>query len=352
MHFRTRPSRSTLPDMKTFTYRTRLAIEDLAVVDRPLPRIAPHEVLVRIDAVSLEYRDLAIARGAYGALPLPLVPASSGAGEVVATGSEVSRFAVSDRVSPVYVPAWRDGPVDEQVARGRLGGPLDGVLAEYVAVHEDALVRTPAGWSAADAATLPVAAVSAWQALVTDGGTRPGDDVAITGTGAAALFAVAIARTVGARPIVVGRDAGRLERARALGAVVVDVNDSVPWDARLRALTGGRGVDLFLDAVGGDTLDRTVASTRVGGTVSLFGFAAGMRTSLDLFATIRRAVTLRATSGGSRRSFEDLVRAIDRGAPIRAIVDRTVPFEDARAAFVHLADGRPFGKVIITREAA
>lgn len=337
--------------MKTFAYRTRLALDDLAIVERPTPRVGPREVLVRVDAVSLEYRDLAIARGTYGVLPLPLVPASSAAGEVVATGSEVTRFAVGDRVSPAYVPAWRDGPVDEAVARGRLGGPLDGVLAEHVAVHEEALVRTPAGWSAIDAATLPVAAVSAWQALIADAGTQPGDDVAVTGTGAAALFAVAITKAIGARAIVLGRDPARLERVRAMGAEVVDVTATPAWDERLRALTGGRGVDRFLDAIGGDSLDRVVASTRVGGTVGLFGFAAGTRASLDLVATIRRAVTLRATSGGSRRSFEDLVRAIDRGAPIRPVIDRVFAFDDGGAAFAHLADGRPFGKVIVAREA-
>ena len=336
--------------MKTFTYRTRLALDDLALVERPLPHVGPREVLVRVDAVSLEYRDLAIARGAYGALPVPLVPASSAAGEIVAVGSGVTRFAAGDRVSPAYVPAWRDGPVDETVARGRLGGPLDGVLAEHVVVHEDALVRVPAGFRAIDAATLPVAAVSTWQALVTDGATRPGDDVAVSGTGAAALFAVAIAKAAGARPIVLGRDAARLERVRALGAEVVDVTATPEWDVRVRALTSGRGVDLFLDAIGGASLDRAVASTRIGGTVSLFGFAAGARPSIDLVAAIRRAVTLRATSGGSVRSFEALVRAIDRGAPIRPIVDRVFAFGDARAAFAHLADGRPFGKVIVARE--
>lgn len=336
--------------MKTFTYLTRLSLDDLVLVERPLPPLGPHDVLVRVDAVSLEFRDLAIARGTYGALPVPLVPASSAAGEVVATGAAVTRFAVGARVSPAYVPAWRDGPVDEEVARGRLGGPLDGVLAEHVAVHEDALVRTPAGWSAIDAATLPVAAVSAWQALVVDAAIGPGDDVAVSGTGAAALFAVAIARTAGARPIVLGRDASRLERVRALGAEVIDTTATPAWDERLRALTAGRGVDAFLDAVGGDALDRTVAATRVGGTVGLFGFAAGRRASLDLVAAIRRAVTLRATSGGSRRSFEDLVRAIDRGAPIRPIVDRVFAFEDAPVAFAHLAEGRPFGKVIVARE--
>ncbi|UQA61344.1 zinc-dependent alcohol dehydrogenase family protein [Polyangium aurulentum] len=332
--------------MKAFTYRSRLSLDDLALVERPDPVPGPHEVVIRVDAVSLNYRDVAIARGVYGGLTVPLVPASDAAGEVIAIGPGASRFEIGARVCPAYVPDWIDGPVNEIVAQRRLGGPSPGVLAEKIVVHEGALVRAPKGWSAIEAATLPIAGVSAWQALVVDAGVRPGDCVAVTGTGGAAVFLVQIALAAGAQPIVIGRDARKLARIAAIGARTVDSTIHAEWDERVRAMTHGRGVDIFVDGIGGDGLERAVRATRVGGTVCLFGFVAGTRPSLDLVATIRRSITLRATSGGSRASFEALVRAIEI-REMRPIVDRVFPFEEAPAALAYLAESSPFGKVVI-----
>lgn len=335
--------------MKAFTYRSRLSLDDLALVELPDPVPGPREVLVRTQAVSLNFRDVAIARGLYGGFEAPLVPASDAAGEVIALGPGASRFALGDRVCLAYVPDWIDGPVNEAVARRRLGGPTQGVLAEKLVAHESALVRAPSSWSAVEAATLPVAGVSAWQALVVDCGVRPGEVVAVTGTGGAAVFFVQIAIAAGAQPIVIGRDARKLARIEALGARTICSTASPDWDGEVLALTSGRGADVFVDAIGGDALGRAIRATRAGGTVSLFGFVAGARPTLDLVAAIRRSVTLRATSGGSRASFEALVRAIEARA-IRPVIDRVVPFEDARSALASLAESSPLGKVVVSLE--
>jgi len=338
-----------LPCMKTVIFRHRLALDDLAVVPRPAPAPGPREILVRVNAVSLNYRDLAIARGEYGTFPLPLVPGGDAAGEVVEVGPGVLRHAASDRVCLHYVPDWIDGPVRATVARRRLGGPVDGVLAELVVVHEDAAVRAPAHLSPIEASTLPIAGVTAWQALVEDGGLRAGDVVGVSGTGGVSLFAVQIARLSGARVIVVGRDAAKLARVAEMGAITVDRARTPAWEARVRSETGGEGVDLFVDVVGGAELARSVAATRVGGTVAAIGFVGGAAATVDLVAFMRRAVTIRAASAGNRASFEALVRALEASGT-RPVVDRVFDFDLAgvRAAFAHLADGRPFGKVVVS----
>lgn len=335
--------------MNVHTFRSRISLDDLVTERRPVPLVGPHDVLLRMRAASLNYRDLAIARGEYGAYAAPLVPLSDGAGHVVATGAQVRGFAAGDLVCPTYVPDWLAGAVDERVARRRLGGPEDGVLADYVRVRDDALVHAPSHLEPHEAATLPIAGVSAWQALFAEGKVSPGDVVAVQGTGGVSLFVALLARAAGARVVMVVRDAARVAEVHArLGEDVtaVDGGAAADWSEEVLRATGGRGVDLFVDVLGGEALGRAVAATRVGGTVSVMGFVLGRRAELDLPALIRRSVTLRATSGGSRASFEGLVRTMEAHR-LRPVVDRVFARADVLTAYDHLAKGRPFGKVVI-----
>jgi NADPH:quinone reductase-like Zn-dependent oxidoreductase len=334
--------------MKTLQFQDRLSLDSLVMRERPVPIPAAREVLVRVRAVSLNYRDLAIARGEYGNYELPLVPGSDAAGEVVGLGSGARRFGMGDRVCLAYVPDWVAGPIRASVAQRRLGGPADGVLSEYLCVHEAELVRAPDNLSALEAATLPIAGVTAWQALIEDGGLRPGDVVGVLGTGGVSLFVLQIARAAGARVLVVGRDADRLARARAMGAETVNSTTDPAWERRVLELSGGQGVDRFVDVVGGAALARSVEATRVGGTVCAVGFVGGRAAEIDIVALVRRALTNRAASAGSRASFEALVRAIETQA-LHPVVDRVFAFDLAgvRAAFAYLAEGHPFGKIVI-----
>jgi NADPH:quinone reductase-like Zn-dependent oxidoreductase len=274
------------------------------------------------------------------------VPLSDGAGEVVARGADLPPVAGGDLVSPTYLPDWIDGPARESASRRRLGGPNDGLLAEYVVVHEEAAVKTPKHLDAVHAATVSIAGVTVWQALVVDAGLRPGDVVAVQGTGGVSLFVLQLALAAGARVVVLTRDAERVPRLERMGAVAIDTRATPDWTATLLDLTGGRGVDIFADVVGGDSLSRVIDATRVGGTVALVGFVGGATASLDLPAAFRRTVTLRAASAGHRSSYEGLVRAMEAAA-IRPVVDRVVPFAEAKDGYRLLAEARPFGKIVV-----
>ena len=334
-----------VPGMKAFTFANRLALDDLRCAEQPPPAPGPLQILLRMGSASLNYRDLSIARGEYGSFRLPLVPVSDGAGTVIAVGAQVRRFHIGDLVCPSYVPDWIDGAIQEETARRRLGGPADGVLRELMCVDEDAAVRAPAHFDAAQAATLPVAGVTAYNALFAGGDLMAGQTVAVQGSGGVSLFVVQLARAAGIRVLSLLRGRDRREVLERLGAEVFDSEQS-DWPEQLRAATAGRGVDLFVDVVGGTMLPQTIAATRVGGSVVLLGYAGGRSVTLDLIPVIRRAVTLRAISGGSRTTFERLVRFLEEHQ-LRPVIAARFPFHEARAAYEHLATGRPIGKVVI-----
>jgi len=351
MHYRSRAACCILCRMKAFVFKDRLALDDLRAVEQLAPSPGARQVLLRMRAASLNYRDLSIGRGEYGRYPLPLVPVSDGAGTIVAIGPEVRRFGVGDLVCPTYVPDWLDGPVEETTARRRLGGPLPGVMRELMCVDEEALVRAPSHFTAAEAATLPIAGVTAWQALFAEGRGVAGQTVAVQGSGGVSLFVVQLARAAGLRVLSLLRGAGGAARRAALEGLGAEVFDSTTsdWPEQVLAATGGRGVDLFVDVVGGPMLAKTIAATKVGGTVVLLGYVGGTSVTLDLLAVIRRAVTLRAVSGGSRASFEQLVSFLE-AHDLRPIIGARFSFDELRAAYDHLATGKPMGKVVIEFE--
>lgn len=317
-------------------------------VQRPDPAPGQREVVLRMRAVALNFRDLAIMRGEYHArVSLPLVPVSDGVGEVVQVGSAVTRFDVGDLACPIYLPDWVDGPIRPHHVARRLGGPSDGVLAELVCLPEREAVRVPPHLDVVEAATLPVAGVTAWHSLFELDRLRPEETILVQGSGGVSTIAMQLASAAGARVIVVTRGNRHEDRLRTLGAEDVISSEANPdWPARVIATTQG-GAAVALNIAGGDTLTPTIAATRMGGRVHVVGYAADRAATLDIFTAIQRATTIRIATGGSRSDFEALVVAMRRHG-IDPILDRVFPLAGLTDAFDHLARGGHLGKVVVT----
>lgn len=335
--------------MKAVEIQGAFGLENLTLAERPDPRPAPGQALLQMRAASLNYRDLLTVEGKYNPRqPLPLVPCSDGVGEVVAVGEGVSRVAPGDRVCPIFSQRWISGEPTREKVRSTLGGPLDGTLAELMAVDAEGLVQVPEYLSDEEAATLPCAAVTAWNAVVAEGGVQPGETVLVQGTGGVALFALLFARAAGARVIATSSSDEKLERVRELGAWETLNYRQVPeWGRAARELTGGRGVDLVVEVGGAGTLAQTLLAIRFGGRVSLIGNLAGGVGEISLFPIFMQKVRVQGILVGDRESFEAMSRALS-ARQLRPVLDRTFPLADARQAFERMAAGRHFGKICIT----
>ncbi len=318
-------------------------------VERPEPKPGPGQALVRIRAVSLNYRDLLIAKGKYLGPPRPaLIPVSDGAGEVVAVGQGVTRVKPGDRVAPTFFQTWTSGEQTREKVANALGGSVDGVLAEYVALDAEGLVHLPEGYSFEDGATLPCAAVTAWNALVPQGQLQAGQTVLAQGTGGVSIFALQFARMLGARVIITSSQDEKLERARTLGADgTVNYKKHPDWEEQVLKLTNGQGVDHVLEVVGAEALPRSVRATRPGGHISLIGLLSGAPAKPDPTLAEPKKLRIQPTYVGSRVMFEDMNRAINQHR-MKPVINRAFPFAQAPEALRYLESGGHFGKVVIT----
>jgi len=334
--------------MRALEIRGAFGLDNLALVERPDPRPGAGEILVRLRAASLNFRDLLTVEGKYNPKQkLPLVPCSDGAGEVVEVGAGVTRVQPGDRVCTLFAQKWLAGRPTRERLRSTLGGPLDGTLAELAVFDQDGVVKTPEHLSDEEAATLPCAAVTAWSALVTEGGITAGDTVLVQGTGGVSLFALQLAKLLGARVVATSSRDEKLARVREMGAdETINYREVAAWGARAKELTGGVGVDHVVEVGGAGTLQQSLQAVRFGGTISLIGNLAGTKTELLLTHVFMQKIRLNGILVGDRESFEAMNRAIALHR-LRPVVDRTYPLEDSRAAFAHLAAGEHFGKIVI-----
>ena len=324
-------------------------IDDLTLTEAAEPTVGPGQARVRLRAASLNFRDLMIVRDQYGRGVRPgLVPVSDGAGDVVEVGPGVARVAVGDRVAGTFHQRWLAGPVADDAMGSALGGDLDGVLAEQRTFDADGLVKVPAHLSYDEAATLPCAAVTAWDALFNGPDpVKPGDAVLTLGTGGVSVFAIQFARLAGARVIATSSSDEKLDRARQLGATDgINYRSTPDWEKAVKELTDGRGVDAVVEVGGAGTLPKSLASVRRGGTVSVIGLLTGPGGEINPLVLIPRAAVMRGVYVGSRATFEAMNRALSLHQ-LRPAVDRTFDFEQAKDAYRHLASGSHFGKVVI-----
>lgn len=323
-------------------------LDNLRLEEMPTPTPSAGELLVRVSAVSLNFRDKAIIDGIYEPHKMPkgLIPAADAAGEVVAVGAGVTRFAVGDRVMSHFYSRWIDGEPGPDEPDYSLGGPLDGGLAEYMLLEEDTAVASPSSLTDEQASTLPIAALTAWYSLVENGRITEKDTILVQGTGGVSIFAVQFASAFGARVIATSSSDEKLQRVRELGATdLINYRDHPDWDDVVMTLTDGRGVDQVLDVVGGDGLNKSIAATRPGGHINAIGFLSGQTATIDLMQVLFRQTQLHGIAVGHRRSFEQMNAFIDKHQ-IAPVIEATYAFEDAIAAFEHLNRGA-FGKIVI-----
>lgn len=327
----------------------RFGAEHLRLEEAPPPRAGPGEVVARLRAASLNYRDLLVLKGAYNPkLPLPQVPVSDGAGEVVEVGEGVTGFAPGDRVMTHPVVGWEDGPFRREYARATLGGPGPGMGQEMVALPAAALCRAPAGYSHEEAATLPIAALTAWSALVTEGPVREGQTVLTLGAGGVSVFALQIAHALGARTILTSSSHEKLARARELGADhAIHRLERPDWDRAVLEATDGEGAHLVVENVGAATLSRSLRATRAGGTVALLGALSGLSATVDLAPAIMRRIRIAGVMTDCRRALGDLAAFLEK-SPLRPVVDRTYPLAELPAALERMESGRHFGKIALS----
>jgi NADPH:quinone reductase-like Zn-dependent oxidoreductase len=332
--------------MRAYELHPKPDFDSVTRVERPSVALGPHDVRVRIHAVSLNYRDLVMARGA-ARRTAPIVPASDGAGDVIAIGGSVTRFRVGDRVAAMFFPDWQDGELTAAYHARALGGSLDGLLAEELVLDERSWVTVPPHLSFEEASTLPCAGVTAYHALFEGAQVGPGSTVLVQGTGGVSVFSLQLAKAAGARVIVTSKSEAKRARARQLGADhVIDYQANPKWGTEALEWTGGRGVDVVVEVGGPGTFDQSVVALRYGGTMSLLGVLTGTRGEVNTYGVFQKGLHVRGIYVGSGRMFEALNRAMS-ATTLTPIIDRVFSFDEVRAAYEHLASGAHFGKVVI-----
>lgn len=314
------------------------------MIDLPVPRPQAGEVQVRMQAASLNYRDLMLLSGRFpAAVKLPYVPLSCGSGVVTETGSGVTRVKVGDRVAPTYFQNWISGAMPFQDGGLALGGNVDGVAREYACFHEDGVVRIPDTISDLEAATLPCAALTAWSSLFAFRSTKPGDVVLLQGTGGVSIAGLQLAKAAGATTIVTSSSDAKLARAKALGADhLINYRRTPAWGRAARELTGGRGVDLVIEVGGEGTLAQSLVAVADNGDIAGVGLLGGRPD----WSAVRTPARVYRVHIGNRDQFEDMLRALTANA-IRPVIDRVFPLEHLGAAIKALGEGQIFGKACI-----
>ncbi len=324
-------------------------LDALSLTELPVPAPWAGQVLVKVTAFSLNYLDLMVIKGGYNPrLPLPHIPGSDAAGVVTAVGEGVSTFKPGDRVTTTFVQQWLSGAVTAEFLASRLGCEGPGVFAQYVVLPAYGLVPTLPHLSDQEAATLPIAGLTAWVGLMEHAGLQPGHTVLVQGTGGVSVFALQFAKAAGCRVIATSGSDQKLETMKALGAdALINYRATPRWEEEVLRLTEGRGADLTLDVAGEHTVNQSMRAVKLGGFVGLVGFLSGLRLEFDLFTAIVGNKTLKGYSVGSRENFAAMNQAMATNG-IRPVIDRVFPASQVREAFDYLESGKHLGKIVLT----
>jgi NADPH:quinone reductase-like Zn-dependent oxidoreductase len=331
--------------MKAFLLK-QFGLDGLRLEEVPEPRSGPGQVLIKLRAWSLNYRDLLVARGIYAPkLKLPFQLLSDGVGEVVEVGEGVTCVKPGERVAGIFMQTWLEGEPSSEKALSALGAAIPGVAAEYVVLDSEGVVRVPEHLTDEEAATLPCAAVTAWHALIAFGHLAAGETVLVLGTGGVSIFALQFARMLGARVIATSSSDEKLARVRELGASdVINYKETPEWGRKVRELTGRRGVDHVVEVGGAGTLGQSLEAVRIGGRIGLIGVLTGG--TVNPISILMKSVKLQGIFVGSREMFEAMNRAIAVSS-LRPVIDRVFPFAELPDALRHMESGAHFGKIVL-----
>ncbi len=337
--------------MRALNVQAPWGIDAVQVVDAPDPTPGPGEVLVRMKAVSLNYRDLLMVQGMYGrgapAAGTSITPFSDGCGVVEAVGAGVTRVKPGDRVATLFFQGWISGPPTMEKLVTALGFPIPGAGAELQTFHENGVSKVPAYMSDHQVATLPCAALTAWRGLFEDARLQPGEMVVLQGTGGVSIFGLQFAHAAGMRTLITSSSDEKLARAKDLGADhLVNYKTTPAWSAPVREATGGRGADFIMEVGGGGTIQESMRAIRIGGHIAIIGVVAGAGDPFNPAALIGNNAKLQGLSVGSRDMFEAMCRAMEL-ANIQPVVDKVFPFTEAQAAFRAMQGGEHFGKIVL-----
>ena len=335
--------------MKAYQIRDEWSLEHIELVEIPKPSPGPGEVLVEMKASSLNYRDMVVANRGYGSKTgnLPLIPVSDGVGIVRELGDGVSRVAIGDRVCPLFMQSWISGPPNRKRLSATLGGPIDGVMAEFRCFPQDSVSRVPEELTDLEASTLPCAALTAWSALIEEGKLQPGESVLIQGTGGVSLFALQFAKICGARCILISGSNEKMKRAQELGAdEVLNYQDLPEWGKQVRDFSGGEGVDHIVEVGGPETLPQSLRAIRPGGTISMIGVLSGSEMKAQLGLIVTRQIRLQGITVGHRDGFEAMASTINASG-MKPIVDQVYPFTSLPEAMHSLSEAKHFGKICL-----
>lgn len=332
--------------MKAIELINGFGIDNVHAVERIAPRHSGG-VMLKMKAWSLNYRDLLVVKGLYNPkLKFPFVPLSDGVGEVTRVGEGVTRVKVGERVAGCFMQRWIGGALSDAGAKSGLGGGVPGIAQEFVELPKDGVVKVPEHLSDEEAATLPCAALTAWNALVVQGGIKAGDTVLVQGTGGVSIFALQFARLMGARVIATSSSNDKLERVKKLGASDgINYKETPKWEDKVRDLTDGQGVDHVIEVGGAGTFNQSLKAVRLGGAISLIGVLAG-KGDVNLMPVLMKGVRVQGIYVGSRDMFEAMNKAIAL-AQMRPVVDRVFDFKDIQAALRHMEAGAHFGKICV-----
>ncbi|OWV29738.1 zinc-dependent alcohol dehydrogenase family protein [Halomonas campaniensis] len=324
-------------------------IVNLKLTAPPQQSIGSDQILVKMLAVSLNYRDLLVINGVATWKPQSRrIPVSDGVGVVLNVGKDVSEWKAGDIVAGIYLPEWLDGPLTEEKYVNPLGGAAaDGVLSEQVVFHRNAVVKVPDHLSPVEAATLPVAAVTAWHAVSCRSQVAQGESVLIQGTGGVSLFAIQFVSALGGIPILISSSDEKIEKAKRLGvASAVNYKKYPDWEDKVLEITNGKGVDHVIEVVGGANLNRSLKAIKTSGTISFIGLIAGLSAPINTYHFVTKNVQIHGIESGSKQMFMDMNKFVGQ-EKIRPVVDRIFSYNEIGDALRYLESGAHFGKVVV-----